>query len=65
MLCVIAEIENKTMNNSVSYIQSWLRALKNDSTLIVTASQQAQKLTIMYKALNIKIKPHLTVGLYL
>ena len=43
MLCGIAEIENKTIDNSVSYIQSWLRALKNDSTLIVTASQQAQK----------------------
>lgn len=43
MLCGIAGIENKTIDNSTSYIQSWLRALENDHTLIVHASQQAQK----------------------
>lgn len=43
MLCGIVEIENKTIDNSASYIQSWLKALKNDKTLIVKASQQAQK----------------------
>lgn len=43
MLCGIAGIENKTIDNSASYIQSWLKALKNDKTMIVKASQQAQK----------------------
>lgn len=43
MLCGVAGIENQTIDNSASYIQSWLRALENDHTLIVKASQQAQK----------------------
>lgn len=43
MLCGIAGIENETIENSASYIQSWLSALKNDKKLIVHASQQAQK----------------------
>jgi antirestriction protein ArdC len=43
MLCGIAGIDNHTLDNSASYIQSWLRALKNDRTLIISASQQAQK----------------------
>lgn len=43
MLCGVTGIENTTLDNSASYIQSWLRALKNDQTLIVKASQQAQK----------------------
>ncbi|TCP24463.1 antirestriction protein ArdC [Scopulibacillus darangshiensis] len=43
MLCGVTGIENTTIDNSASYIQSWLRALKDDKTLIVKASQQAQK----------------------
>ena len=43
MLCGVAGIDNKIINNSASYIQSWLNALSNDKTLIVSASQQAQK----------------------
>jgi antirestriction protein ArdC len=43
MLCGIAGIDNHTLDNSASYIQSWLRVLKNDRTLIISASQQAQK----------------------
>jgi len=43
MLCTMAGIEHATIDNSVAYIQSWLRALKNDSKLIVFASSQAQK----------------------
>lgn len=33
----------KTLKNSAAYIQSWLRALKNDKRLIVGASAAAQK----------------------
>lgn len=43
MLCGVAGIENVTIENSASYIQSWLRALKEDSKLIVYAAAQAQK----------------------
>lgn len=43
MLCGVAGIENATIENSASYIQSWLRALKEDSKLIVHAAAQAQK----------------------
>lgn len=43
MLCGVTGIDNETIDNSASYINSWLRALKNDKTLIVKASQQAQK----------------------
>ena len=43
MLCGLTGIENTTIDNSASYIQSWLRALKDDKTLIVSASQKAQK----------------------
>ncbi|WNS79593.1 zincin-like metallopeptidase domain-containing protein [Domibacillus sp. DTU_2020_1001157_1_SI_ALB_TIR_016] len=43
MLCGLARIENATIENSASYIQSWLRVLKEDSKLIVYAAAQAQK----------------------
>ncbi|OEK58918.1 ArdC family protein [Staphylococcus equorum] len=36
-------ITDRTIDNSASYIQSWIRQLKEDKTLIVSASQQAQK----------------------
>lgn len=42
-LCGICGIENTTINNSVAYIQGWLKALKNDKKLIIYASAQAQK----------------------
>lgn len=43
MLCAVARIDSSTIQNSASYIQSWLRALKNDERLIIQASAQAQK----------------------
>lgn len=37
-------IENpRTFKNSVAYVQSWLRALRNDNKLIVSASSKADK----------------------
>ncbi|WP_281183971.1 ArdC family protein [Trichlorobacter lovleyi] len=41
-LCAFAGIEN-TMPNSASYIQGWLKALKDDRKLLVIASAQAWK----------------------
>ena len=43
MLCGVAGIENVTIENNASYIQSWLRVLKEDSKLIVHVAAQAQK----------------------
>lgn len=44
MLCHKSGIDcNKAFRNSVAYIQSWLRALKDDAKMIVFASAQAEK----------------------
>lgn len=43
MLCGVAGIERSTIENSASYIQSWLRALKENSKFIVSVAAQAQK----------------------
>lgn len=43
-LCAKTGIENKSLDdNSAAYIQSWLKALKDDKKLIITAAGQAQK----------------------
>lgn len=42
-LCSITGIENKTIDNQVGYISSWLARLKNDKKLIITAASHAQK----------------------
>ena len=36
-------IENKVLDNSTAYIDSWLSRLENDNKLVVTAGAQAQK----------------------
>lgn len=43
MLCGVAGIDNNTLENSASYIDSWLRALKKESRLFLQAAAQAQK----------------------
>ncbi|SMQ86875.1 Antirestriction protein ArdC [Bacillus sp. OV166] len=43
MLCGMAGIDNSTLENSASYIDSWLRALKKESRLVLQAAAQAQK----------------------
>jgi len=44
MLCGEAGIdEASTIENSASYIENWMKALKKDSTLLVSAAQNAQK----------------------
>ncbi|MBW6479473.1 MAG: DUF1738 domain-containing protein [Bacteroidales bacterium] len=42
-LCGLCEIENKTIDNSAAYIQSWLSKLKSDNKFIIQASSYAQK----------------------
>ena len=43
MLCGIAGIERSTISNSAAYLQSWIKRLKADSRLVVSASSAAQK----------------------
>lgn len=44
LLCASAGIDtSKTESNSISYLYSWLQALRNDATLIVSASAKAQR----------------------
>ena len=43
MLCGVAGMDNRTIENSASYIDSWLRALKKDSRLVLQAAGQAQR----------------------
>lgn len=42
-LCSKSGIETVTLDNSASYIQGWLKALKGDPRLLVQAAAQAQK----------------------
>src|SRR5262249_31851488 len=43
MLSGVVGIENKTIKNSASYIQSWLGKLRDDKKLVVHAAAAAQK----------------------
>jgi antirestriction protein ArdC len=43
MLCAKSGIEQKTLDNSASYIASWLSVLKNDSKILINSASQAQK----------------------
>jgi antirestriction protein ArdC len=43
MLCGGDGIESRTLDNSASYLQSWINRLRFDSRLIVSAASQAQK----------------------
>lgn len=45
MLCGVAGIDQQTIDNSAAYIQSWLRQLEDDKTLVIKAASQAQKAT--------------------
>jgi antirestriction protein ArdC len=43
MLCGIAGIEQKTLENSAAYLKTWITRLKSDSRLVVSAASQSQK----------------------
>jgi antirestriction protein ArdC len=42
-LCRHAGIAGVTLNNSASYLEHWLKHLKEDKTLIVKAAAQSQR----------------------
>src|SRR5208283_736210 len=41
MVCGVAGIASRTLDNSASYLQSWINRLRSDSRLIVSAASQA------------------------
>jgi antirestriction protein ArdC len=43
MLCGIAGIEQKILENSAAYLKTWIVRLRSDSRLLVSAASQAQK----------------------
>jgi antirestriction protein ArdC len=43
MLCDVAGIEQKTLENSAAYLKTWIARLRSDSRLLVSASSHAQK----------------------
>lgn len=43
ILATLGIENNRTFKNSAAYIQNWLKALKNDKKLIVSASSKAEK----------------------
>jgi antirestriction protein ArdC len=43
MLCGVAGIEQKTLENTAAYLKTWISRLKSDSRLLVSAASQAQK----------------------
>lgn len=43
MLCGVAGIAPQTVSGSASYLQSWLRVLKADSRIVISAASAAQK----------------------
>lgn len=42
-LCAETGIEQATIDNSAAYIQSWLKELNNDKSMVILAAGQAQK----------------------
>jgi len=43
MLCGLTGLAPQTLENSAAYVQSWLKVLKSDSRMVVTAASAAQK----------------------
>jgi antirestriction protein ArdC len=43
MLCGVTGIQTQTLENSASYLKTWIARLKSDSKLIVQAASAAQK----------------------
>ena len=53
MLCGHCGIDNsEASDNSVAYLQNWLAALKNDTTLVVSAAAKAQRAADYILGLN-------------
>jgi antirestriction protein ArdC len=51
-LCGITGIEARTLNNSAAYVHNWLKALKDDSRIVLVAASQAQKATDLIRGVS-------------
>jgi len=56
MLCGLTGLAPLTIQNSAAYVQSWLKALGNDKTLLVMAAGQAQKACDFIRAIEKRLK---------
>lgn len=52
-LCALSGIENKTIDQSASYLDNWLGVLKGEPSLLVQAASQAQR-AVEYLAPSVK-----------
>jgi antirestriction protein ArdC len=43
MLCGVAGIEKKTIDNSAAYVRNWSKKFKDNEKMVVEAAQKAQK----------------------
>ncbi|HLL44379.1 MAG TPA: zincin-like metallopeptidase domain-containing protein [Segetibacter sp.] len=50
----ITGIQPATINNSTAYIQGWLKSLKDDKKLLLTAANQAQKASDFILGINLQ-----------
>jgi len=57
MLCGIAGIEQATISNSAAYLHSWIKRLKSDSRLVVSAASAAQKAADYVRGKSAKDSP--------
>ena len=53
----ITGIQPATINNSTAYIQGWLKSLKDDKKLLLTAANQAQKASDFILGINLQEGP--------
>jgi len=53
-LCSEAGLDMPTRENTVAYLQSWIKALKDDSTMLVRAAASAQKVADYMMGVNAK-----------
>jgi antirestriction protein ArdC len=56
MLCGVCGIDNTTIENSASYIASWLRKLKDDPKLVMQSAGQAQKASDLILGISFEMK---------
>ena len=57
MLCGVTGIQTQTLENSASYLKTWIARLKSDSKLIVQAASAAQKAADYIRGESMKDSP--------
>jgi antirestriction protein ArdC len=60
MLCGIAGIDQVTIGNSAAYLQSWIKRLKADSRIVISAARAAQEAADYIRGESTKDSPDAT-----